>query len=471
MLVAAHPAAFAVRRAPDEVTEAELLAALAAALAAPGARAAAKPAAPPVHLGRRAEVRREDVAAVAREVVDAAPCVDVHTHLPGGARGPHALGPGRAAHVPPPRRGAPMVDDGLSPAASSRCPSQARTARVLAGAAAPPVSRRASAAGRRPTSARPAPRCAARAGRPRAAAAWYAARAPATTSTPSSARRTSATCVAVWKSSRRDRVGGPTTASRGRLHERALRRARRAARRRGLLRDPATGLFRLAPRRRRRGDGRRPLPHRAARRRALAATGPRSPGRARGDATLGAARLFLTAWARRYGAERPMARRSATCGARRRGPRARLAVGAARRRGPGARRARPDPCSRSSSGVRRLAPDPAPCGGGDRGCGASTSAAPRGCSAWQPRLRPGDAARARGPAEACVLAQVPQPAPVGCWYRNNRHHPRAHSMRRARDGLHRATSIARRPARLRALLARRHREASRPVALLGAGWT
>ena len=264
----------------------------------------------------------------------------------------------------------------------------------------------------------------------------------------------------------------------GRLHERALRRARgEPLRRRGLLRGPGDGaLPGLAPRRRRRGDGRRPLPHRAARRRAPRGRlghgrrgAPRA--RARRDARRGAALPDGVGAALRRGVPHGLdARRPAVRG-RRRGPRARLAVGdAARRRGPGARRARPGPPARAQARVRAAA------GAGPRAVRRRrrpaarrpppARAAAHGAAAAQ---GPGDAARARGPARGLRPGpEVPQPAPVRLLVvlQQPVHHPRAHEHAAgdARDGLHRAAlGLPRaRPARLQvAPLARRHRGGAR----------
>ena len=73
------------------------------------------------------EVRREDVAAVAREVVDATPCVDVHTHLFPAAHGDLMLW-GLDALLTYHYLVAEyfMVDDGLSHAAFFALPLAAR---------------------------------------------------------------------------------------------------------------------------------------------------------------------------------------------------------------------------------------------------------------------------------------------------------------------------------------------------------
>ena len=259
VLAAARPAAFAVRRAPDEVTEAELLAALAAALAAPGARAAAKPAAPPVHLADDAlEVRREDVAAVAREVVDATPCVDVHTHLFPAAHGDLMLW-GLDALLTYHYLVAEyfMVDDGLSHAAFFALPLAARADRVWDAlfVRRTPVSE-ARVGVLRTLAELGAPGAAmraARAGDLGPLRAWYAARAPGD-HVDAVFRAANVRYVREPRGTPVARLASPGRRRRraGRLHERALRRARgEPLRRRGLLRGPGDGaLPGLAPRRR-----------------------------------------------------------------------------------------------------------------------------------------------------------------------------------------------------------------------------
>ena len=148
--------------------------------------------------------------------------------------------------------------------------------------------------------------------------------------------------------------------------------------------------------------------------------------RARGlDATLGAARLFLTAWARRYGAEYLMASTPGDL---------RYAAGdAALEPGwPSATRLVDEvlvpvardldlPLALKLGCVRRLAPDLAPCGGGDGLRRVDLRPLARLLTA-QPRLKVLATLLGRADQhEACVLAQkFPNLHLYGCWwYCNN----------------------------------------------------
>ena len=413
-VLAAAPAAFAIRKAPDDVTEAELVGALARALARPGPGVAAKPAAPPMHVADDAlEVRREEVSDVVRAVVDATPCVDVHTHLFPAAHGALMLR-GLDALLTYHYLVAEyfMVADDIGHAAFYALPVEARAARVWAAlfVARTPVSE-ARIGVLRTLRELGAPRDAMRAARANDLGplrAWYGSFTPAahvdTVFRAANVRYVVCTNV-------------PFDADEASRFVDA-----------GCCVDPATGRFRgYAP-----GaedaataDGR----FRTALRVDAVLAGDwatvAASLRARGlGATPACARLFLAAWARRYGAEYLMASAPGD-----------LVYGAAAPLEPGwpsATRLVDEvlapvardlnlPLALKLGCVRNLAPDLAPCGGGD-GLRRVDLAPLARLLTRHPRLKVLVTLLGRADQhEACVLAQkFPNLHLYGCWwYCNN----------------------------------------------------